>query len=288
MECFYCNYGYVTIQHSDKDTAKIQSVHNSFSGDVNKKSLQKEITIRVKTLYELRKIHAIQINVNDIIKKIFEKVQAIDKDKIDKKKPYRLISSSSGSIKELDFYKKIYEENLKDNEILILAPEVSNSFSEENHGDQITLDSPFIINKSYGDDIQIALTKKGCSHGKMYTEFFLDSEPDERNIIIGVSTKRTDFNLGTVTDFWGYILSEGKKISNSNQNNYGIVCKMEDVIGVLISFDETKKGKITFYVNGECMGDAFEGMEKLTYYPSVILNFEGTRVKLIENPTLPD
>lgn len=47
--------------------------------------------------------------------------------------------------------------------------------------------------------------------GRHYVEFTLESEPDEKNIIIGISLSRTDMNFNLSVDtknFWGYILSE--------------------------------------------------------------------------------
>ena len=44
-----------------------------------------------------------------------------------------------------------------------------------------------------------------------HTEFILETEPDERGIIIGVSLARDDYGLDEITKFWGYILSDAVK-----------------------------------------------------------------------------
>ena len=54
------------------------------------------------------------------------------------------------------------------------------------------------------------MADKSFNSGRHYVEFSLESEPDEKNIIIGISLARTDmkFNLSDTKNFWGYILSE--------------------------------------------------------------------------------
>lgn len=64
--------------------------------------------------------------------------------------------------------------------------------------------------KEYGDNHVFAMADKSFNSGRHYIEFTLESEPDEKNIIIGISLSRTDmnFNISEAKNFWGYILSE--------------------------------------------------------------------------------
>lgn len=65
-----------------------------------------------------------------------------------------------------------------------------------------------------GDEIQLALSDKGYNRDTSYTKFILETEPDEKGIIIGVSLPREDYNLIDVTRFWGYVLSDANRLSN--------------------------------------------------------------------------
>lgn len=64
--------------------------------------------------------------------------------------------------------------------------------------------------KEYGDNHVFAMANRAFSSGRHYVEFSLESEPDQKNIIIGISLARTNMNcnLNETKNFWGYILSE--------------------------------------------------------------------------------
>lgn len=95
--------------------------------------------------------------------------------------------------------------------------------------------------------------------------------------------------MNDVTNFWGYVLSDANKISSDTQKEYGKICKLGDKIGVLLKFNDTNNTvNISFFVNGENMGIAFEGLHKDTYYPSAALSFEGTKVKIVEHSNIPE
>ena len=162
-------------------------------------------------------------------------------------------------------------------------------FSDKHHGDQITIENGNRAHKPNGDDIQLALIDKGYSRDISYTEFILETEPDERGIIIGVSLARDDYGLDEITKFWGYILSDARKVSNDTQKDYGRVCKLGDKIGVLMEFNESNNTlAVSFFVNGENLGVAFEGLEKNVYSPAAVLYYEGTKVKVVEHSNIPE
>ena len=45
---------------------------------------------------------------------------------------------------------------------------------------------------------------------------------------------------------------------------------------------------VSFFVNGENLGVAFEGLEKNVYYPAAVVYYEGTKVKVVEHSNIPE
>lgn len=64
--------------------------------------------------------------------------------------------------------------------------------------------------KETGDEHQFAVCDKGYTNGKKYIEFKLETEPDENNIIVGVTKARIDYycNLDDCKNFWGFLPAE--------------------------------------------------------------------------------
>ena len=303
----YSPYGYILINKEDYDNPekkiinfkginKEKSYQNPLFGSINKTNLKEKINIRLKTLYGKRSIYIFEINPEDkiniilkqlILKEENEKLTEEKSQKFNKSKAFRIISSK-GLIKELNLSKKFYEEKIIDNQLLILSPNHPIHFNEFSHGNQITIENNIYANKSYGDDAQIALIDKGFNYGISYTEFILETEPDERSIIIGISIKRKDYFLNEMNNFWGFILSDAKKISNDTQKDYGKICQINDIIGVLLSFNDNNTLNVSFFVNGENQGIAFENLPNDLYFPCVVLLYEGARVKVIEHSNIPE
>ena len=293
----YSSYGYVKVDESLLSTNTIVpflQISSQITGTINKNSLSSEIPIRIKTLYGSRKEYTFTLSPEDKIGLLIKEIQkAEDKDKdikekMNKSQSYRIISTK-GLLKELNLFSKVYEEKLSMNQLLILAPNHPMKFSDKHHGDQIAIEHGNIAHKSSGDDLQLALIDKGYYRDVSYTEFILETEPDERGIIIGVSLARDDYGLDEITKFWGYILSDGCKVSNDTQKDYGKVCKLGDKIGVLMEFNENNNTlSVSFFVNGENQGVAFEGLEKNVYFPAAVLYYEGTKVKVVEHSNIPE
>lgn len=294
---FYSKYGYVKIDSSLYDKNNIlpfETVSESLKGQINKAHLFSEITIKLKTLYGLRKQYTFTVKPEDKLNTLLTNLQKEEeKDKslpeiLNKKQTYRLISSK-GALRELNMFRKVYEEKISMNQIIIIAPNHPLKFSDQCHGDQISIECGNVAYKSGGDDLQLALIDKGYNRDSSYTEFVLETEPDQKGIIIGVSLAREDYYLNDITRFWGYILSDANKIANDTQKEYGKICKLGDKIGVLLEFNETNNTlNISFFVNGENLGLAFEGLPKDTYYPAAVLYYEGTKVKVMEHSILPE
>ena len=232
----YSSYGYVKVDESLLSTNTIVpflQISSQITGTINKNSLSSAIPIRIKTLYGSRKEYTFTLSPEDKIGLLIKEIQkAEDKDKdikekMNKSQSYRIISTK-GLLKELNLFSKVYEEKLSMNQLLILAPNHPMKFSDKHHGDQISIEHGNIAHKSSGDDLQLALIDKGYYRDVSYTEFILETEPDERGIIIGVSLARDDYGLDEITKFWGYILSDGCKVSNDTQKDFGKVCKFGD------------------------------------------------------------
>ena len=306
----YSPYGYILInkeeyENPDNKTIKFsgiikdKSYQNPLFGTINKQSLLEKINVRLKTLYGKREIYTFEIKpeekINILLKELISKEENNKKNnnsndkntKFNKSKTFRIISSK-GLIRELNLSKKFYEEKIFNNQLLILAPNHPIHFSEVFHGNQITIENNIYANKSYGDDAQIALIDKGYNYGISFTEFILETEPDERSIVIGISLKRNDYFLNEMNNFWGFVLSDAKKISNDTQKDYGKICQINDKIGVLLSFNDNNTLNVSFYVNDENQGIAFEHLPNDIYYPCAVLLYEGARIKVIEHSNIPD
>jgi len=133
------------------------------------------------------------------------------------------------------------------------------------------------------DDFEFCLTEPGFKYGKRYIEFILESEPFEKNIMIGISLYRNNFRFNDSKDFFGFLLSENQKIYNLNgkmkTENFGFNTKIGDKIGMLIelSFNERK---VTYYINKIFVGIAFKDLPNEKLYPCVCLGFPGSKIKV--------
>jgi hypothetical protein len=68
---------------------------------------------------------------------------------------------------------------------------------------------------------------------------------------------------------------------------YGDISKMGDKIGILMEFSE-KGLDVSFFINKIDLGVAFRNLPHNTYYPSVLLYYEGAKVKVMNRVTIPD
>jgi hypothetical protein len=202
---------------------------------------------------------------------------------------------SNGKLRELSIYKSYREEGIWDDTIIILLPVNPINFSDIAKGHLIYLENNNrTAIKQGGDEHQIVLAEQGYAIGKNYCEIILDTEPYERSVIVGVSLKRNDFNLNPndVKGFWGFVLSDCKKVTNNTQGKvelteYGDVCKMGDRVGILVEFTPTGVD-ISFYINKINMGVAFKSLPISVYYPGVALGFDSTKVRLTNKVGYPD
>lgn len=259
--------------------------------------------MNLKTFYGDRRVHKFEVNINDKISDIIQKL-CIEEDILfremkDAKKwnflnQYRLYSTM-GRLREINPAKSYKEELINEDYYIMLLPASNLDLSDLNRGNLILLESNNkVALKQGGDEHQMALTEQGYSFGRIYCEVILETEPYEKSVIIGISQKRTDFNLNPndVKGFWGFVLSDCKKVSNNASGKvdlieYGDVCKIGDRVGMLMEFNSAGLD-ITYYINKINMGVAFKSLHAGMYYPAIVLGFDGTKVRLTNKVLFPD
>lgn len=295
---------------------------STFHGSINKNNTKNNINIRIKTLSGDRKIYeiknqSINTSLNTLIDKLMEQKlnNNINKklnddnnfyidnnyNKNEKQKEltklsqFRLYSSRYG-IRELNTSQNFYENNIQEDELLIFLPELKIDFSSSLKGKAIELtpDKKTAL-KINTDDPQFVLGSHGYNNGRHYFEVTLLTDPMMWSIILGVCTKESedDEMKLDVKNFYGYVLSDGKKtnVLAANENdliNYGECCEIHDVIGVLIDFSFNGV-YITFYRNKKSLGKAFCMLAKnKKYYPAVKLGLCGSKVKITNDVYFPE
>ena len=125
-------------------------------------------------------------------------------------------------------------------------------------------------------------TTFGFTSGVHYWEIVADSRT-ENELKIGVSTSNNfDFNTAFCDHPFGYAyygLGQLRSGSNSSGNQYGKRLKKQGTLGIFLNMD---KGQLSFSLNGENMGVAFESeaLKKGPIYPAVaLLHCAGCSIK---------
>ena len=203
---------------------------------------------------------------------------------------YRLISSIS-TLRELNLYNTFEEENIKDNEILLILKPETIKFSLNLKTSHITLENKRkVATKLDIDDFEFCLTEPGIKYGKRYIEFILESEPFEKNIMIGISLFRNNFKFNESKDFFGFLLSENQKVYNLNgkmkTEKFGINTKIGDKIGMLFELTLNER-KVSYYINKNYIGIAFDNLPNELLFPCVCLGFPGTKIKVDSEVDFP-
>ena len=141
------------------------------------------------------------------------------------------------------------------------------------------------------DDFEFCLAEPGFKYGRRYIEFILESEPFEKNIMIGISLYRNNFRFNESKDFYGLILSEKQKVYNLNgkmkTETFDINTKVGDKIGLLLELS-FKERILTYYINKTFVGIAFRNLPHEKFYPCVCLGFPGTKIKIDSKIDFPD
>lgn len=203
---------------------------------------------------------------------------------------YRLMSSMS-TLREICLYKTFEEEKIKDNEILVIMSPETIKFSPIMKSSHIYLENKRkLASKMDTDDIEFCLAEPGFKYGRRYIEFILESEPIERNIIIGVTNYRANYEFNESKNFYGFMLSECKIVFNINNKmelcDYGIPTKIGDKIGMMIELSKNER-EVCYFINGEPVGIAFRDLPLEKLYPCVCLGFPGTKVQVNSKVNFP-
>ena len=316
----YSPYGYLKILEKDINNNQLSLYNfiqyknsysdNYFKGSVHKDNIKEYIDIRVKYFTGNRKIVTFEkININSklniLIEKLFiddtinnDKKNLINNDKkYTKNSQHRLYSSIRG-LRELNTGITIYENGLKDNELLIYFAEVPLYFSSTMKGRSIELSQlGKTAFKTTTDDPQYILGNYGYFSGRHYFEISLSTDPMIRSVVVGLSNKKNENNL-LLTDiqkFYGYILSDMKKtiitfgeVEQEDMNDYGEMCNINDKVGVL--FDCRDDGvHISFYRNKKYLGIAFDKLpNNVMYFPTVEMGLCGSKIQIYNDVDFPD
>ena len=264
----------------------------------NKQNIQ-EITVKLKTFHNTRELFTFTVDPSLLISSLLEKVNEIESTKnlpIEKRwakgKQYRIFSCNP-KIRELNPKASFTTEKINNNEILILLPQKKLFFSEYMKGSSVILAKSNQIAIKRMDDFQYVLGTLPFSFGKHYFEICLLTEPLEKSVVIGVCSKRDNNNLliYDVKSFWGYVLSDLKKMTYINSKteilDFGELTKIYDRIGVLVDF--TKEGvNISYYANKILLGQAFTKIQEKVLFPCVRLGIETTKVMITNQVDFPD
>ena len=313
---YYSSYGYVKINQSEiNENNKLLKFiqyrqipfkpEDCLRGTIYLNNLKKEINIQIKTFFNERAIYNIEkVNINSplyiAVQKLFEQEKNKKEKKEDKiehiktKSQYRIFSCHK-NIHQLNPLTYIYENAIKENELLLYLPINELSFSEFIKDSSILISKEGkIASKVNNDNNKYVLGNLYYSFGKHYFEVILLTEPIDTSVIIGVATKRnpTDKYIFDVHNFYGIILSNLQKYSIINgrtdkkefvKNSFNI----NDIVGVSLEFK--KEGlEISFYKNKILLGIAYNKIRNdKIFYPAVSLGFAGSKVQISNQIDFP-
>ena len=317
LDIYYSSYGYIKLENPDGgensqifkfSQYKINCVpKNSLIGNIYYKSIRKEINIQIKTFFNERKTYSLEkISIYSplysAIEKIFEQKKESEENKSEKniehitsKSQYRIFSCYK-EIKELNISLYVYENEIKDNEILLYLPIKDLSFSQYIKGSSIQISQKGkIASKINTDSPQYVLGDLYYSFGRHYFEINLLTEPIAASVIIGVATKRNqkDKYSYDVNNFYGLILSDmilisserGKQMKKdyNKKETFGI----NDIVGIFLEFK--KEGvDVYFYKNKINLGLAYTKLNKENvYYPAVSLGIAGSKIQISNKIDFP-
>ena len=311
---YYSSYGYIKILKSDFENGNkllkfIQYRQIPFrpedclKGTIYFEKLKKNINIKIKTFFDERAIFIIEkIDIYSplhlAIQKLFDQINTKKKKEIKEyitsQSQYRIYSCNK-KIHQLNQIECIYENNIKDNELLLYLPINDLSFSEFIKGNSIIINKECkIATKINTDDHQYILGNIFYSFGKHYFEINLLTEPITDNIIIGVATKKNSMDkyLYDIQNFYGLILGESNKMISINgkkekKEYVKETFAINDIIGVLLEFK--KEGlEIKFYKNKKCLGIAYSKIKNdKIFYPAISLGLVGSKVQISNQIDFP-
>ena len=323
LNIYYSSYGYIKILKSEKPEENINNellkfiqvkiskdFQNPIKGTIYHKNFKSEITLKIKTFFNEREIYTIEkIDIHSPLHTVVEKLFSQksknkntvsennsnnnnDKSNIEylnAKSQYRIFSCNK-SIHELNSIRSLYENDIKDGELLLYLPIQELSFSSYIKGNSVLISQKNKIASKVNTDLpQYALGDEYYSFGKHYFEIILLTLPIETSIIIGVATKKNQKDKFSydVNGFYGIIASnmcliwmeKGKQYKKELNKNKKDSFNINDIVGVLLEFK--KEGlQISFYKNKMLLGSPYKNIPDNFFYPAVSLGIVGSKVQI--------
>lgn len=301
---FYTTYGYIEINHSDyinqqNNVFKFTTKKKHLEGSVHRSSLKNTITIYLKTFHGNRNKYTFSLDINESISHIVsllhnEESTLAPEKAWGKGTQYRLYSLIP-KLREINPLNSFIKENIRDKETIIILPQVKMLFNEIIKGPAISVSREGKVATIQRDGLQYVFGAIPLSFGKHYFEIVLLTEPFGRSVIVGVCSKRENANYNYYelkNNFYGYILSDLKKTrlvnGKTEETAFGNKeAKINDKIGVLLEFKEEGLD-ISYYINKEYIGKAFEKIQEKIFYPCVGLGLANSKIMISNNPAFPN
>ena len=311
----YSSYGYLKILEKELSNKlltiynfiqykpAIDNYFNPLKGFIFKDNIKETINVKVKYFHSKRSLILFdKMNINSKINILIENIyQNEDPNNLPKKytknSQHRLYSCKT-DLRQLNTGLSFFENDIKDNEILLFFREPSLIFSTTMKDKSIEVSqqgkTAFKINI---DDPNYVLGNIGYNCGRHYYEIKLLTDPMIRSIVVGFAIKKDEKNLFSceMNKFYGYILSDMKKteidFSGGEQENmldYGEMCSINDNIGIM--YDCRDDGvNIIFYRNKKNLGIAYKNLPKdLLYFPAVEMGFAGSKIQITNDLDFPE
>ena len=311
----YSSYGYLKILEKDLNNnllaafnfiqykAAINKYFNPLKGFIFKDNIKETINVKVKYFHSKRSLITfdnIKINskINILIENLYQKEDQNNLPKKYTKNSQHRLYSCKTDLRELNTGLSFFENDIRDNEILLFFREPSLIFSTTMKSKSIEISqqgkTAFKINN---DDPHYVLGNIGYNCGRHYYEIKLLTDPMIRSIVVGLAIKKDEKNLFSyeMNKYYGYILSDMKKTEidynqgeQENMIDYGEMCSINDNIGIL--YDCRDDGvNIIFYRNKKNLGIAFNKLPKdFIYYPTVEMGLAGSKIQITNDLDFPD
>ena len=139
------------------------------------------------------------------------------------------------------------------------------------------------------------LATSGINRGRSYWELNIVSLQNDLGVYMGICKKQEAVTLAQLKDTYGLLIPEHKKFSRKpdsggytlDQKKIAPPAKSGDIYGLLLEFEDNGKANLTFFKNGQCMGNIFPEIAEGEYYPCLSLTSGNNTVLLNPRPMFP-